>query len=174
MRLLFLILIGFFLSAVLSAAWAALSLEGPTPDVVALVAIYLGMSGRARLFPSVGAAVVLGYMVDLLAGSPKGLLSFVAGVLCLTGYVIQRRLFVRGRVFLIVFSAGTGLLAGVLALVVRSGLGKQAAFAGGSSMLLWSAALTGLLGPLVFRLCRRAEGRRPTSLSSRLGQGTLR
>ncbi len=52
----------------------------PTPEVALLVVLYLGLGGGGTAPGHVGVALVIGYLADLFAGSPKGLESLTLGV----------------------------------------------------------------------------------------------
>ena len=52
----------------------------PTPEVALLVVLYLGLGGRGTAPGQLGVALVIGYLADLFAGSPKGLESLTLGV----------------------------------------------------------------------------------------------
>lgn len=153
---------------VCGALWRLLPVETAMPNIVALSAVYLGLTARPvmvgpmflRVAPPALGAVILGYLGDLLMGTPKGLLAFTAGVVCVVGHLVHSALIVRGRLFTIVFSAVTGLVAGLIVLLIRAGAGLVS---GGAMIELWmlvsSALVTGLVGPLVFSLCRRVDAR---------------
>lgn len=159
MRIVAQVFLAYALVIVVGALWRLLPLGRAVPDLVALSAIYLGLTARDRVAPAVLGAVVAGYLADLLLGAPRGLLATAAGLLCLLGHFVQGRLIVRGRLFTLIFSLVAGLVAGavVIALRAASGLGT----AGGAELwgLLASALLSGLIGPLFFSLARRVDAR---------------
>ena len=142
------------------AAWRLMPLSQFTPDFVNLVAAYLGLTARNRLAPSVAGAVTIGYLADLLYGTPVGMLAVTAGLVCSFCHLIQGRLLVRGPVFTMVFAALISLVAGVFVLWVRgrAGLLPIGVIAELSSILV-TALITGLLGPFVFRSCRFVDSR---------------
>jgi rod shape-determining protein MreD len=144
---------------IFSALAAHLPVGRAVPDVVALFAVYLGLSARERIAPSMASAVLLGYLADLVIGTPRGLLAFSAGAICLAGHLVQGRLLVRGWLFTAIFSFFTSLLSGCLALAVRATLGDWLGFARESRAMLVVALLTALLGPIVFRLCRGIDAK---------------
>lgn len=130
------------------------------PDFVSLFAIYLGLTARDKIAPSTASAVLIGYLADLLVGSPAGLLAFIAGVLCIAGHLIQGRLLVRGFASTAVFSALTALAAGILILIIRGASGLlPAGFLAEMGTVVKTAALTGLVGPFAFRGCRYVDAR---------------
>lgn len=162
------VFLGYALLLVLGALWRLLPLETAMPNVVALVAVYLGLTARPvvvgplslRIAPPTLGAVILGYLGDLLMGTPKGVLALTAGVVCVLGHLVHSALIVRGRLFTIVFSAVTGLVGALVMLLIRASAGLVT---GGAGLELWmlvsTALVTGFVGPLVFSLCRRVDAR---------------
>jgi len=160
MRIAAQVFLAYALVLVLASVWRHMPMSRAAPDVVALVAVYLGLTARSRLAPPTAGAVVLGYLGDLLTGTPTGLLSLTAGLVCIVGHLVHRRLLVRGTLFTMAFSFFAGLFAGLVILVIRvSTVGMPGSAAGELLVLLGSALLTGLVGPFVFRLCRAIDAR---------------
>jgi len=154
------VFLAYALVLVLAAVWRQLPIARAAPDVVALVAVYLGLTARSRLAPPTAGAVVLGYLGDLLIGTPTGLLSLTAGLVCIVGHLVHRRLLVRGTLFTMAFSFFAGLFAGLVVLVIRLGSGGLPGSTWSELFaLFFSAVLTGLVGPVVFRLCRIIDAR---------------
>ncbi len=144
---------------VLGAIWRLFPFQS-MPDIVALVAAYLGLTARDRLAPAMFAAVILGYLADLLGGTPKGLMALTAAVVCVVGHVVHARILVRGLSATLTFAFFTGLAAGVFVMIVRAFYGfMPAGLWADVGVLLGSAILTGLVGPLVFRICRSLDAR---------------
>lgn len=178
------VFLGYGLVLVLGSIWRLLPIDFAAPDVIALVAVYLGLTARPvnvgpmllRIAPPTLGAVILGYLGDLLAGSPRGLIAFTAGMVCVVGHLVHSALIVRGRMVTIIFSTVTGATAGLVMLIVRASSGLVPGSLGGEmKTLLASALLTGLAGPLVFRLCRSVDARfarSPRERNAALG-GTL-
>ncbi len=154
------VFLAYALVLVLSAVWRHMPMTRAAPDVVALVAVYLGLTARSRLAPPTAGAVVLGYLGDLLIGTPTGLLSLTAGLVCIVGHLVHQRLLVRGTLFTMAFSFFAGLFAGMVVLTIRAASGGIPGSALSELLaLLASAVLTGLFGPFVFRLCRFVDAR---------------
>lgn len=142
------------------AVWRLFPLSAFAPDFVSLVAAYLGLTARQRLAPSVGAAVTIGYLADLLYGTPVGLMALNAGLVCTVCHLIQGRLLVRGWIFSAVFSSLTALAAGLFVLAIRAAFSLlPLGLSTGMGVLFTTALVTGLLGPLVFRACRLVDAR---------------
>ncbi len=145
---------------VLSAIWRLMPLSRAMPDAVALFAVYLGLTARGQLAPAVFSAVIIGYLADLLMGAPRGVLAFDAGLLCVIAHLVHKRLLVRGAVFTMVFTAITALVSGLVLMALRAYIGVALeSFWREVGILATSAVLTGLAGPVVFRLCRRLDAR---------------
>jgi hypothetical protein len=161
MRSATIVLIAYGLMLIAGVAWPALplpqALADVPPDIAALTAGYLGLTARRGLAPAVGAAVITGYLADLLTGAPHGLLAQNCGLVCLAAVGVQRRILVRGWALTIGFAVAASLLAFICALPVRAITG---ALAGGGTEL-WSAVrtafVTGLCGVLLLRLYRRVD-----------------
>ncbi len=176
------VLLAYALMVVCGAIWhriadvlePVLRLHHAIPDLVALSSVYLGLTARQQLVPATCGAVIIGYLGDLLLGTPRGTQALVAGVVCLFGHVIHRRLIVRGLLRTAILGAFAGLAAGLLGMLTRAYAGhlptalaatdSATASAAGSligqlGVLVWAALLTGLAGPVVFRLCRRLDAR---------------
>lgn len=160
MRIAAQVLLAYALLLLFGCLWRLVPGWRAVPDVVALCAVYLGLTARQRLAPPTLGAVILGYLGDLLLGTPRGLLALIAGLICIFGHLIHRRLIVRGWMVTVVLASVTGLIAGLLGLLIRALAGLVPAGVGADvGMLVRSALLTGLAGPLVFRLCRIIDAR---------------
>jgi rod shape-determining protein MreD len=160
MRLVAQVFLCYFMVLLMAALWRFLPVERAIPDLVALCAVYLGLTARHKVAPAMLAAVVMGYLADLLMGTPAGLLSTAAGVMCLLGHFVQGRLIVRGRLVTIGFALMVGLASAAVLMALRAWLGLLSESLGSELVTaLVSALLTALVGPLVFRLCRKTDAR---------------
>src|SRR6187549_2718291 len=139
MRSATIVLIAYGLMLVVAVAWPALPLPyvGDTPpDLAALTASYLGLTARRGVAGATGAAVITGYLADLLSGAPHGLLALVSGLVCLAAVGVQRRILVRGWALTMGFAVSAALLAFVAALLIRAVAGGPVA---GAATELWGA-----------------------------------
>lgn len=160
MRLVAQVFLAYFLVLVIGTVWRFLPIGRAIPDLVALSAVYLGLAARERLAPAMLAAVIAGYLADLLIGTPAGLLATSAGTMCLLGHFVQGRLVVRGALVTAAFALVVGLVSGAVLMALRAWLGLLSpSFSSEVVTALWSALLTAAAGPLVFRLCRRMDAR---------------
>jgi hypothetical protein len=159
MRSAALVLIGYAVTLVLGVLWPVLPLgplrEAP-PDVAALTAGYLGLTARRGLAGAVAASVIAGYLADLLAGTPPGLLALVAGITCVLGNLVQRRILVRGWA-VVGFAAASGASAALLGLLVRLATGLPLGGIREPAMIVMLAVTTALFGTLLLRLYRRVD-----------------
>lgn len=156
MRIAALVALGYVSVLFLSAVWRLLPVETP-PDVVALIAVYLGLTSRERVAPGMLGAVLIGYLADLLMGTPRGMLALNAGLICMIGHFIRSTFVVRGRKVTMLFTGITGMVSAIIVMIM-SGVGGSHA---GIDLLgvLLAGLLTGLLGPGVFFLCRFIDSR---------------
>jgi rod shape-determining protein MreD len=156
-----LVIVAYLVCVIIAAIWRLMPLSvlrEATPEVGALTAAYLGLTARRGVAPAVGGSVVIGYLVDLISGQPPGLMALVLGLTCLVARAVQQRILVRGAAMTMGFSAFVALVAGVLALVVRAAYHvPRAAFAVDLQHLALITVTTALVGPLVWRMCRRID-----------------
>jgi rod shape-determining protein MreD len=161
MRTATLVLAAYALCVLVGACWRLLPLplvRDAVPELGALTAAYLGLTARRGLAPAVGGSVAIGYLVDVISGTPAGLAALVLGITCLVTRSAQQRILVRGAAMTIGFSAFVALVAGVAGLIVRAAAGVPLAAPGVElSHLALVAAATALIGPLVWRLFRRID-----------------
>ncbi|MCG8419911.1 MAG: hypothetical protein MJE77_18415 [Proteobacteria bacterium] len=154
------VVLAYVLILFIGCLWRFVPLGRMTPDIVALSAVYLGLTARERLAPATAGAVVLGYLGDLLFGTPRGFLAVTAGIVCIFGQLIHRRLLVRGVVVTAAVSFVTGLVSGLIGLGLRAYADLIPARAGVEfGVIAGSAAITGILGPPLFRLFRALDAR---------------
>jgi rod shape-determining protein MreD len=159
MRVVVHVFFGFLLVVMLGAFWHSFSLGKAVPDVVAVVSVYLGLTARERSSPSMAGALVLGYVADLVLGTPKGLLAFSACSVCLLGHLVQGRLLVRGVPFTALFTACVAFVSGLIMLAVRARMGPALSASDEIWTLFRCALVTGLLGPIIFWVCRSIDAR---------------
>jgi hypothetical protein len=159
MRTAALVLLGYVVALSLGVLWRELPL-GPLadtpPDVAALTAGYLGLTARRGVAGAVAGAVAAGYLSDLLAGTPPGMLALVAGLTCVLGHLVQRRILVRGWAVL-GFAAGLGATAALLTFLLRLAVGAAAGGARELLLVVSMALTTAAFGPLLLRLYRRVD-----------------
>jgi cell shape-determining protein MreD len=111
------------------------------------------------MLPVIGGVAVLGYLIDIISGTPAGMSSIVLGMTSDVARRTQRRLFVRGTTMMLGFSAFVALIASLSQLFVRAWF--DVSRLGSVSLELQQMALvaisTALIGPLVWRLYRRID-----------------
>src|SRR5262245_41488809 len=148
----------YLLMVVFGVLWRLAPFDVLAPNLPIVIAAYLGITTRDRVPHATAGAVAIGYLADLLTGSPRGLLALVCGVLCLGGRLVSARLLVRGRLVVMGFAFLTSILASILVVAARVAVGAELGSAWRElASALGSALLTGLAAPLVFRLCRRID-----------------
>jgi rod shape-determining protein MreD len=154
-----LVLVAYLLCVVVAALWRLWPwIADAIPDLGALTAAYLGLTARRQVSPAIGGAIVLGYLIDLISGTPPGLVALVLALTTLIARAVQQRILVRGAVISIAFSAFVALIAGVLAWLVRALYGiASAAFSVELRHLGEVALATAIIGPLVWWIFRRID-----------------
>lgn len=161
MRSATLVLICYGLMVVTGVVWFRLPIGpfGPTPpDLAALTAGYLGLTARRGIAGAVAAAVVTGYLADLLSGTPPGLFAVVAGVICVLAFLVQRRILVRGRALTLAFAASLGLVAEILVWLFLAFAGEpQRRLDHPLLALVMVAVTTAVVGLGALRLYRRVD-----------------
>lgn len=161
MRTATLVIVAYLVCVILAAVWRLVPIDilrDATPEVGALTAAYLGLTARRGVAPAVGGSVVLGYLVDLISGQPPGLMALVLGLTGLVARAVQQRLLVRGAALTMAFSAFVALVAGVLALLVRTTYHiPTASFALELQHIALVTVTTAIAGPLVWRIFRRID-----------------
>jgi rod shape-determining protein MreD len=130
----------------------------PTPEVALLVVLYLGLGGRGTAPAHVAVALVIGYLADLFAGSPRGLESLTLGVAMVLARAASSRLDVATPWHTMVIALVAALAHGLLQLAISSSL-----YAGDATLALRlvpaTALTTALIAPLAFRWLIRLDRR---------------
>ena len=153
--------LGFLALVITGAAWPIIA--GDTlvrPDVVAVVALYLGLNAREQLAMSIATAGAVGYLADILAGTPVGLLTAAACAVCAGSYIARGRLVVRGlRAVVIACAAASIAMSVLVALLSRAAGIGQTALPLDPMVIGISALLTATVGALLYILHRRVDAR---------------
>jgi rod shape-determining protein MreD len=155
-----LVLAAYAMCVVVAAAWRLLgdTLHDAVPDIGALTAAYLGLTARRQVAPAVLGSVVLGYLVDVISGSPAGLIALALGATSLAARATQQRILVRGTAMTIAFSAFVAACAQLAALLVRVVYQvPRAAVTVELAHLAMVTLATAIVGPLVWRVFRRID-----------------
>jgi hypothetical protein len=115
--------------------------------------------GAGSVEGAVGAAAI-GYVLDVTAGAPKGLLTALSVAVFLGARLVGAAVHVRGRLGFAVLSAAAtlGLSAGGVAMLRAVALPEAQPTWGLWPRLLEEALLTGLVAPLLLSLLRRLDG----------------
>jgi rod shape-determining protein MreD len=132
---------------------------GAIPVALALpIVVYLGLHA-GNVEGAIGAAAV-GYVLDLMAAGPKGLMVFLAVALFLFSRLAGAALSIHGSIgFALLTGIGTFLYgSGALLLLRAVSAGEVAPGFGLLGRILLEAVATGLVAPLVFLALRRVEG----------------
>ena len=155
------VLVAYVACVVVAAVWRLMPLDvlvDAVPDLGALTGAYLGLTARRNVAPSVGGAVVLGYLIDLISGGVPGQMATVLGLTTIIARTVQQGILVRGAAMTIGFSAFVAVLASVVGLIVRVvyGIPRASLFVELQHVALVTFA-TAIMGPLVWRVFRRVD-----------------
>jgi rod shape-determining protein MreD len=154
------VLLAYLLLVLFGAVFRVLPFEVVAPNVAVVFAVYLGMTAPSGLYAAVLGGLAIGYLADLLTGSPRGLGALVAGLLGMGCRLLASRLLLRGRLFVAVFAFLASLAASLLALGARAYFGAGlGAWHREAIVAIGSAFLTALVAPPIFRLCRLVDAR---------------
>jgi hypothetical protein len=160
--LLFAGLLGALLSTALSALWS-----GPTPDLTLICALYAGLNcrllgspvamlGDARPEAMAGLGAALGYLMDLLGGTPRGLRALAFAVLLLGLRALASHLSVRGArsvlLATVVFTLVARLLVALLLVLFDGSAGLS-----GLRCAPGEAMTTAIVAPVGFALLERLD-----------------
>ncbi len=156
------IVLGTITTVALGAAWTtAIGMTDIAPVPVAVVAFYVGVTSRDRLARAVLAALVLGYVADVLAGSPDGLFALSAGLLCVVGHIVSGRYVLGKALTTAIASWVVALLYLLFALAIGrlAGLSDAYQLTLNVRVLLLSGFGTAVIGPVQFFIHRRIDAR---------------
>lgn len=135
-----------------------LPLHAWTPEVVLLMVLYVGLTARGSAAGNVALALLLGYLVDLFSGAPRGLHALTYGVVMVTALGASSRLLVSSRWQQVVVAGLVSLGHGALSIALSSTMyGGEALQA--LRILPVTALFTALVAPLAFALFRRVDKR---------------
>lgn len=160
MRTATIVLVAYFVCVIVSAIWRFMPgfVSDAVPAIGVLTAAYLGHTSRPFRAPTAVAVLVLGYLIDVMSGTPPGLTPLVLGITSDVARRTQQRIFVRGAGMTIAFSAFISLIASLAQLLISllSGIPRATAAIELQHIALIAIA-TALVGPLVWRVFRRID-----------------
>jgi rod shape-determining protein MreD len=155
------VIVAYDMCVLIAAIWRYMPgvVHDAIPAIGPLTAAYLGYTLRPFRAPSTAGVVVLGYLIDVVSGTPPGLTSIVLAITAEIARATQQRIFVRGASMTIAFSGFIALISAFASWILRAifhGLST-----GSASLELQHAALgaiaTALVGPAVWKIFRRID-----------------
>jgi rod shape-determining protein MreD len=161
MRTATIVLVAYVMCVLIAAVWRVMPgfLHDAVPGIGPLTAAYLGYTLRPYRAPSTAGVVVLGYLIDVISGTPPGLTSLVLAITAEIARATQQRIFVRGPSMTIGFSGFIALISAFAGWALRAmfhGLPTASA-----RLELQHAAVvalsTALVGPVVWKTFRRID-----------------
>ncbi len=154
--------LGSIFSTVIAALWS-----GPVPDLGFLVALYAGLHCRlaggpvamqrdARPEAMAGLGATLGYLLDVVGGTPRGLQALACALWLLGLRAVANRLMVRGMRAVMGVAALTLLLFRLTLWMLHVAFTAELEWNGLGSAV-GEAISTGLFAPLAFAALRRMD-----------------
>lgn len=121
------------------------------PNAALAVVLYMGLHDY-NVSKGVLLSFVLGYLMDVFAGSPMGLFTFVTVAVFLVSKVAALRLFLQGWIFEIILTFFLSLVASGLILFVRALFDQDfVSLLTHLKIVVSRAVMTALVAPFVFR-----------------------
>ncbi len=157
MQNLTIILLGFFLLVLQSTFAHLVPLDMFVPSLGLPVVLYMGLHGYNAARGAV-IAFVIGYLMDVFAGSPMGLHTLVTVGIFLISRVAALRLFLQGWIFEIILTFLLSLVSSTLILATRALFDKDF----GSLLIhlevvMSRSVATAIVAPVVFRMTARID-----------------
>jgi rod shape-determining protein MreD len=154
--------VGTLISTVLAVMWS-----GPVPDLGFLVALYAGLHCRLSGGPTamlrdsrpeamVGLGAALGYVMDLVGGTPRGLRALACALWLLGLRSVSNRLMVRGVSAVVGVATLSMLLFRLSMWLLHTTFAAEAEWSGLRNAI-GEALVTGLAAPLLFSALRRMD-----------------
>jgi rod shape-determining protein MreD len=160
MRTATIVLVAYVLCVVVASVWRYMPgfTHDAIPAIGALTAAYLGHTTRPYRATAIGGAVVLGYLMDVISGTPPGLTSLVLAITADAARTTQQRIFVRGTMMTIGYSAFIALFAALVKIIICVLFGiPRPPIALELQHIALIAFATAFVGPVVWRLFRRID-----------------
>lgn len=155
-RTVVLLIVVYALLAIVGALATVLPTRALCPEVGLLAVLYLGLSVQRSLPAAATAAFVLGYLVDLLTGAPKGTFSLTLLLVFLATRLLAVRIDVRGAWRMAGFAAAASIVSGILVTIVR-GLVSDVPLSALAIVPL-QALINAAFAPILMSLYRRIGG----------------
>lgn len=152
------VIVAFLLLLVQSTWLELMPVHLPTPALGLLAVLHVGLSGRWSLSTAALMAFAIGYLFDLVAGTPRGLHPFAFVVLVLLARLLAARVAVRGAVMRAATGFVASLFTSLLVIIVRAQVAPDGGYAGLRQVPL-EALLTAACAPVVLFLLERLDGR---------------
>ncbi|HTL38808.1 MAG TPA: hypothetical protein VL326_37010 [Kofleriaceae bacterium] len=161
MRTATIILVAYVMCVIVAAVWRFMPgfTRDAVPAIGALTAAYLGHTTRPYQSSAVAGSVVLGYLIDVISGTPPGLSSLALAKTAVVARGTQQRIFVRGFGMTVAYSAFISLFASLARMFSMAifGVPRAPSVALELQYMALTAFSTALVGPVVWRLFRRID-----------------
>jgi len=158
-----LVVFGFFLLVAQTAVAMLVPMYGYSPNLLLLIAIYLGVSPDVPMVRGTAVGFALGYLLDSFCGSPMGLHTFVMTASFMVARGAGLRLFPQGPAFQVLLAFLMTFAFGATVLALRAIFERPSLSIGEYTpretalSLLRPAVATAVFSPIVFAGARRIE-----------------
>lgn len=172
MRALMLFAVAVVLLTVQSTLHTLVPTKVPVPALAAMAPLYVAFAPGWTVTRALVLGFLVGYVFDLLSGSPLGVHALAMSLLVLVACLLGTRLQVRAALARIVMGFGLTLVFGGLVLACSRLAGSPAP--GRVGLLLLEATLSAAVAPPIFALFERIEQRfDPTAVRARASRHRL-
>ncbi|HSN97921.1 MAG TPA: rod shape-determining protein MreD [Candidatus Nanopelagicales bacterium] len=149
-----------------------LHLPGATPSLLLPLIVFMGVH-EYSMARGAALAFLLGYLLDLFAGAPVGLFTFITVATFVVARAAGVRLAAQTFITKLALAFAFGLVEGVLVVILTAIFGQDAARPRALALLVAPHAVsTAIFAPLVFRLAERVH--QVTITVPRPGEGGAR
>lgn len=149
-----------------------LHVPGATPSLLLPLIVFMGVH-EYSIARGAALAFLLGYLLDLFAGAPVGLFTFITVATFVVARAAGVRLAAQTFITKVALAFVFGLVEGVLVVILTAIFGQDAARPRALALLVAPHAVsTAIFAPLVFRLAERVH--QATITVPRPGEGGAR
>lgn len=144
------------LAAIHPHGWWGWLASGLRPSLLVPLVVWLGVT-ETNLSLGAGVAFLLGYVLDVLGGSPVGLHAFTSVATIALARVAGLRIVTQGGWARALLAGAFAALAAILALVLMAIFGRPYAPRAMLSQIIPHALATALVAPIVYRLAAKTN-----------------
>ncbi len=130
----------------------------PTPELMLLFVLYLGLDRRGATPSYLAMALVLGYLADLFSGAPRGLHALTLAIAMLLARAASSRILVTAAWHTVAIAFGATVAHSLVLLAISAELFGDTPLVA-LRVVPMTALTTAILAPFAFALLRRVDRR---------------